>query len=736
MLIRLRPALAGLSLSLAAVAAAVPAHAQDRGALTVERIFGGDFRMESLPAVQWMRDGQRFTFVQATAAGATDIVAEDARIGTRTVLVQGARLVPQGATQPIEVEDYAFSRDERKVLLYTNSQRVWRTNTKGTYYVWDLDAGRLTPASTRPGWQMFAKLSPDARKVGFVRDHDLYVTDLATGAETRLTSDGGEAVINGTFDWLYEEELDLQDGWRWSEDGSRIAFWRIEQGNVPHVYLLNETAGQYQRLDSLRYPKAGAPNPTARVGVVSAAGGAVTWLRTGDDPSVYLARMEWIPGNRGVMVQRLNRHQNQLDVLVADPATGESRVVFTDRDSAWVEVDNDFEFVRGGAEMLFTSERGGHNQIFAVSLADGRARPVTDGAWDVTELYGLDERGGWVYFAGAGQGPRERHVYRVRLSGGPAQRLSTAAGTHRATWTPGSAYYIDVLSRAGVAPVTSLHSTDGRHVRTLVRNERAQANLSALSVALPEWLEVPAADGTPLSAMVFKPANFDASRKYPVLMYVYGGPGSQTVTDAWGGSRYLWHQLLAQKGYVVVSVDNRGTAARGSAFKKSVYLNLGRHETADQISAANWLAKQPWVDGQRLGIWGWSYGGYMASLTMMRPGSPFKAGIAVAPVAAWDLYDTAYTERFMRTPQENPRGYADNAPTKLAAQLKGDLLVVHGTGDDNVHFQNALQLAEALQEAGKPFDFMAYPNRTHSISGARTSVHLFTMMTRWIEENL
>lgn len=736
MQIRARPALAGLVLAVALAAPAPHAHAQAERQLTVERMFNDPaFRLRGLPAVQWMRDGNRFTFVQTDSAGVTHLVAEDARTGTRTRLVDGSRLVPAGATEPIEIEDYHWSDDERRLVIFTNTQPVWRQNTKGEFYVYDLASNRLTPVSTQPGWQQFAKLSPDGARVGFVRDNDVWVTDLATGRETRITRDGSGDIINGTFDWVYEEELGLQDGWRWSPDGARIAFWRLDQSPVRTFTMIRETDSLYSQPVSLKYPKAGTANSVARIGVYDMAAGTTTWVDTGANPDVYLARMDWAASPTELVVQRLNRHQNRLEVMLADARTGRSRTVMTDVDSAWVDVDDDLTYIRGGRQFLWSSERDGYNHLYVYNRDGSLARQLTRGPWEVTAVYGVDEADGWVYFQGTREGPQQKHLYRVRLAGGAVEKLSAQPGTHSMALSPGTPFYIQTRSRAGVPPVFTLHRTGGEQVRVLQDNAGAAAAFAALDVRLPEFFSFRTADGTELNGWTIKPANFDPSRKYPVLVYVYGGPGSQTVTDAWGGTRYLWHQLLAQKGYVVVSVDNRGTGGRGAAFKKSVYLNLGEKETADQVATGRWLAAQPWVDASRIGIWGWSYGGYVSALTMMRPGHPYKAGISVAPVTDWDLYDTIYTERFLRTPQENPAGYRNNAPTAQAAKLEGDLLVIHGTMDDNVHFQNSIQLVDALQEAGKQFDFMAYPNRNHSIAGGR-SVHLYTYMTNWLTEHL
>ena len=736
MLHRARPAAAALAFAAALLAPHAEARAQQER-LTVDRIFtAGDFRLQSLPEAHWMNDGQRFTFIRENG-DRTDLVAEDARTGETRVLVDGARLVAPGATAPIAIEAYEWSADERKLLIYTESQPVWRQNTRGKYYVFDLATQRLSPISTTPGWQQFAKLSPDATKVGFVRDNDLWVVDLASGRETRLTRDGSETIINGTFDWVYEEELGLQDGWRWSPDGQRVAFWRIDQGPVQTFTWLNDTDSAYSRPITLRYPKAGAPNPVARVGVFDLASGETRWMDTGADSSVYLARMEWAASPTEVVIQRLNRHQNRLDVLLGDARTGQTRVLFSDTDAAWVEIDDDLTFVNGGRQMLFSSERDGWNHLYLYNRDGTVARQLTRGQWEVTSVYGVDESRGWVYFSSTEEGPEQRHLYRVRLDGrGGVEQLTTERGTHSITMTPGTPYFIDSHSTLASPPVITLRRTDGgAAVRTLVDNAQARARVRALAIRDPEFFSFRTSDGVELRGWMIKPANFDPNKKYPVLQYVYGGPGSQLVTDAWNASRYLWHQSLAQQGYIVVSVDNRGTGGRGAAFRKIGYQRLGEYEAKDQIEAARWLAAQPYVDPTRQGIWGWSYGGYSTAMAMMNEASPFKAGIAVAPVADWRLYDSIYSERFMRTPQENLAGYDRGSPVKNAAKLKGELLIVHGTGDDNVHFQNSVQLADALQAAGKQFDFMLYPNRNHSIAGGR-SAHLYTLLTRWITENL
>ncbi|HEX2091540.1 MAG TPA: S9 family peptidase [Longimicrobiaceae bacterium] len=723
--------------ALLALAPSAPSQQQQQQQITLERIFTTRDFSAGASVPQWTADGESFVMLEPdTANDASDVWTVGISTGRRDRRIQGSRLVPEGQTRPIEIEDIAWSADARRALIYTNSQQVWRQRTKGTYYVYDLEAQRLIPVSRGQGWQQFAKLSPDGTRVGFVRDNNLFVTDLATGRETQLTRDGSDVIINGTFDWVHEEELDLRDGWRWSPDGKRIAFWRLDQTPVPVFTWINDLTGQYSRPVGLRYPKPGEPNSLARIGVIELESGNVTWMDTGSDTDIYLARMDWAESPNELVIQRMNRLQNRIDVMLADAVTGRSRTLFTDTDSAWVDVDDDLTWIRDGRELLWTSEREGYNQIYLYGR-DGRLiRKLTREPWDVTGINGVDERGGWVYFTGTGGNPAERHLFRVRLDGSGQQRLTREPGTHSASVSPGGRRFVDVYSRAGVPPVTRLHNADGTLVRALGDNRRVEANLAATGARLPEFFRFRTPGGTELNGWMIKPASFDASRKYPVLIYVYGTPGAQTVTDAWGGSRYMWHQHLAQKGYIVASVDTRGTSGRGRAFEKAGYLAPATLVSDDLMDAVRYLGSLPYVDAGRIGMWGWSGGGYTTGLTVSRGGRLFKAGISVAPVTDWRLYDNIYTERFMRTPRENPEGYRSTSVLQYVDSMTANYLLIHGTADDNVHFQNSVQLADALQRAGKQFSFMLYPNKNHAIPGAQTQLHLFTLMTNWLQQNL
>ena len=702
--------------------------------LTVHSIWGSREYASDLVDVTWIKDGKAYTAIEEDASGNTDLYRVDALTGTRQLLVRGADLVPPGGGKPIMIEEYRFATDGSKLLLFTNSARVWRQNTKGTFFVWDFAGKRLVPVSARPGYQQFAKFSPDGRMVGFVRDNNIYVTDLATGTETALTTDGGENVINGTSDWVYEEELDLRDAFRWSPDGRRIAFWRLDQTAIRPFYLVNQDS-LYPTLVPVRYPKTGTSNSTVKIGVTELATGRTSWVDLGGEQDIYIAAMDFADSPNELWLTRLNRHQNRLDLLLADATTGAARVIMSDSDSAWVDA-NQPHWIAGGRQFLFVSERDGYDQVYLFNRDGSLVRRVTPGGWDVFELLGVDEQSKVLYFTGAIDGPLGRPLLRVGLDGKGLARISPEPGTHGVAFDPTFRLYVDTYSRAGVPPVETLRRANGTLVRPLAGNLALVRKVDALRLRAPEFLKVPTPGGVELNAWIIKPRDFDPSRHYPLLLYVYGGPGFQTVRDAWGGEQYLWHQMLAQEGYLVASVDNRGTGGRGARFMKMTYLHLGRYESADQIAAARWFAQQPFVSADRIGIWGWSYGGYMTSRTVFLGGGVFKAAIAVAPVTDWRFYDTIYTERYMRTPQENSAGYDESAALTYADSLKGSFLLVHGTGDDNVHFQNSERLVERLEAANKQFDLRIYPNKTHSIGGGNTRENLYGLFTAWLKAHL
>ncbi|HXQ30284.1 MAG TPA: DPP IV N-terminal domain-containing protein [Gemmatimonadales bacterium] len=718
---------AGVGVAAAPLAAQVPE-------LSVHNIFGTREFANDLLDAQWRRDGSTYTLLDTDSSDQTNLYQVDAATGARTLLVRGADLVAPDGRDPIDVQGYQFSADGTKLLIYTNSARVWRLNTKGTYYVWDLTRRRLTPMSRNPGYQMFAKLSPDGRRVAFVRDHNIFVADLESGTETAVTTDGSDDVINGTSDWVYEEELDLRDAFRWSPDGLRIAFWRFDQSAIQPFFLLNADP-LYASLFPVRYPKAGTPNAQVRIGVAELASGRVTWIDLGPDRDIYVAAMDFADSPTELWLTRLNRRQNELDLLMADARTGASHVIVSDTDSAWVDAHEPV-WMDGGRRFLLESERDGYAHLYLYARDGTLIRRVTTGNWDVEAVAAVDDAAHVVYLTGSSDGPLTRPLLRVPLDGTAATPVSRERGWHTVEFDAARHYYVDVYSHAGAPPVEELRRADGTLVRTLADNATLAGKVQALGLRPPEFFQVKADDGEALNGLLVKPRDFDPAKRYPLLLYVYGGPGSQSAVDEWGGLEYLWYQMLAQQGYLVATVDNRGTGGRGAAFRKTVYLRLGHDESLDQIAAARQLGALPYVDPARIGLWGWSYGGYLAARTLFLSGGVFEAAMAVAPVTDWRLYDTIYTERYMRLPAENRDGYDESAVLPYADSLRGRFLLVHGTGDDNVHFQNSLRLIERLELANKQFDMRIYPNKTHSISGGTTRENLFGLLTEWLKANL
>ncbi len=729
--------------------------APDSSLLTVDRIFGStEFRSGTFGPLAWLNDGGYTTLEHHSGnRPGRDIVRYDVETGLETILVSASRLVPPGDSIPLDIETYSWSPDGRRLLIFRNSQPVWRQNTRGDYWVLDLSGWTLKklggsgPASTL----MFAKFSPDGGRVGWVRygDNNLYVEDIASGKITQLTHDGSRTTINGTFDWVYEEELDLRDGWRWNPDGKSIAYWQLDASGVRDFLLYDVTDSLYAFTTPVQYPKAGQTNSAGRVGVVSAAGGETRWLSIPGDPrNNYIARMDWVPsapreGSKELLIQHINRLQDTLHVMIADAQTGQVRTLFTEADVPWVELFEDLQFVNGGKDLLWMSERSGWAHVYLMP-ADGKSppHPVTSGEFDVLGVLRVDQVGKWIYYIASPDNPTQRYLYRVSYeTKGLPQRLTPQGepGVHSYDFAPNGRYAVHVYSRFGEPPTTTLISLPDNHaVRTLVDNAALKAKVASLKLGSSDFRQVDIGNGIKLNAWFIKPPNFDSTKgaKYPVLFYVYGGPGSQTVTDAWGGQNYLWYQMLAQRGYIVASVDNRGTGARGKAWRKIIYKQLGVVETQDQAAAARAVGRLQYVDSTRIGIWGWSYGGFMTLNALTQAPDVYRMGISVAPVTHWKYYDTIYTERYNGLPQDNAAGYDKGSPLTYAKNLKGRLLIVHGSGDDNVHFQNTQAMINALVDADRPFSLMVYPNRNHSISGGATRQHLYTLLTRFVEENL
>jgi len=740
----------------------VPAFAQqqDPSLLTVDSVF--TYRTRPLGPVRWQTDGSGYLALEPspTKKNAVDIVRYDALSGERTVKVAAEKLVPPRSNEALSIEDFSLSSDEQKVLIFTNTARVWRSNTRGDYWVLDTKAGSLQKLGGKdatPSSLMFAKFSPDATRVGYVRANNIFVETLGADPKvTQITKDGNTYIINGTFDWVYEEEMFCRDGFRWSPDSKQIAYWQLNSEGVKEMKLINNTAALYPTITSFPYPKAGETNSAARVGVIAADGGTTRWFDIAGDPrNNYLPRMEWAANSDEVVIQQLNRLQNTNIVMLGDVRTGKARPVLTEKDDTWVDVAwgdidwdkaglgrGDVEWIDDGKRFLWASERDGWRHIYSVSRDGGDVKLITAGNYDVISVEQVNTRNGFLYFNASPDNATQRYLYRARLDGsGKAERLTpqTNPGNNGYDISPRGDVAIHFYSTFNHVPVTDVVQLPNHAVlRTLIDNHAVQDRLAKLKPSATEFFKVDIGDGVQLDGWMIKPPAFDSQKRYPVLFYVYGEPWGQTVLDSWGGVNRLWHQMLAQQGYIIMSVDNRGTPApKGRAWRKIIYRKMGIVNSGDQAAAAKAIAKWPFVDPTRIGIWGWSGGGSSTLNALFRYPDVYAVGVSVAPVPDIHYYDTIYQERYCGLPQDHPEEWKQSSPVTFASQLKGSLLVVHGTGDDNVHFQGTEALINALVAANKQFSMMAYPNRSHGIyEGPGTTRHLYGLLTRYLLEKL
>ena len=750
-------------LACALILSAVPAVAQSPQAADLlkrafhDREFSGKF----FGPARWLEGGKAYTTVEPSAQfkGARDVVRYETATGARTLLIAAADLIPTGAKEPLEIEDYEWSPDMTRVLIYTNAKRVWRLPTRGDYWLYDRSAKSLKklggnfPESTL----MFATFSPDGTRAAYVHENNIYVEDLTSGAIAQLTHDGSPTIINGTSDWVYEEELDIRNAFRWSPDGKRIAYWQFNTAGVKTFALIYDIGGPYNVVThipypqygvypyvrDIPYPEPGTPNSSVRVGVVPAAGDETTWMQVPGDPTDnYIARMEWGDADTLVM-QHLNRRQDTNDVLFADATTGAVSTIYSEHDDAWVDVVEDMQWLHGGKNFLWVNEKDGWRHVYTISRDGKQVHTVTKGAFDVTGVVGVDPKEEWLYYEASPENATQRYLYRTRLDGtGNPQRVTPAneSGSHNYNISPDFAWAFHVYSSFDSPPVTELvRLPDHQVARVLEDNATLRAKIKELAEPPVEYTKVDIGDGIMADAWIIKPAHFDPSKKYPALVYVYGEPAGQTVADRWGGETWLFHRILSHDGYVVMSVDNRGTPApRGRAWRKVIYGTVGVLSSKEQAAGLQSLERKfSFIDASRVGVWGWSGGGTNTLNLMFRSPDLYKVGMSVAPVPDQRLYDSIYQERYMGLPQDNAKGYEEASAINYAAGLKGHLLIVHSEGDDNVHYQGTELLINRLVELGKPFDFMEYPGRTHGLSeGPGTHYHLYSLLTRYLETNL
>lgn len=731
-----------LLVSLFLVFGAVSASAQEKKNFELEDLYQrGTFYAKSVRGMNSMKDGKTYASFEK---GQLNIY--NYKTGKLEKTLFGITdLTMHPDSLPIGLQNYELSANEDKMLCLTDMESIYRHSFHANYYVYDFATKALQPLS-KNGKQRLATFSPDATKVAFMRDNNLFIKDLETGEEKQFTNDGlYNHIINGAPDWVYEEEFSFSQGFYWSPDSKKIAFMKFDESNV-REFQMEEFEGLYPDWYSFKYPKAGEDNSIVEIYVYNLENGKTVKMDTGKETDIYLPRIAWTKDANVLAIQRLNRHQNHLEILAADATTGKSRVFYDDTNEYYIDITDDWHFLEDGKRFLMTSERSGYNHIYLYNLDGTLVKQLTDGPWDVTSVYGFD--GKEVYFQAAKNTPVDRQIYAVNLKG-QMREVIGRPGTNNARFSNDFSYLININSTISQPNQYELYTNKGKLVRVLEDNHEFAEKLKTFNLGEKKLMKIsdpafvlPNGTQVDVDAWQILPPDFDPSKKYPVLIYVYGGPGHQTVNNSWANSDYWWLQLLAQHGIISVSINNRGSGAQGEAFKKMTYLQLGKYETEDMITLAKYMAKQPYVDAERIGIYGWSYGGFMAANGITKGADVISTAVSVAPVTNWRYYDNVYTERFMRTPQENPDGYDLNSPVHNTAMIKGNYLLCHGSGDDNVHYQNAMELIKAMISNGKQFDLMIYPNKNHGIYGGyeygdgECRMHLFNKIDNFLFEHL
>jgi dipeptidyl-peptidase-4 len=691
------------------------------------------FRQNSIQNFNWTSDGKHYTALKDGKIIKYDAIDP---LNFEVLFDQKDQLTTDGKN--IQIQSFSLSADEQKILIETESEQIYRRSSKENNFVFDRKSKTLKALSIK-GKQMHASFSPDGNLVAFVRDNNVYVVDLKSGQEKAITSTGVKnKIIHGASDWVYEEEFSFAKAFFWSPDSKKIAYYTFNEEKVPE-YNMPLWGDLYPKDYRYKYPKAGEANSIVSISIYQLVGSKTVKVDVGTETNQYIARVKWTNDANTLSMMRLNRLQNHLDLLHANAQSGKSTLIYQEDSKTSLEIESigdDITYLKDNKRFIFTSEKSGFKHLYMGDIISGQLTPITQGNWEVADVYGVDEKNHVIYYSSSEVSPIQREVYQINFDGSGKVLLSQKGGMNTANFSSDfSLYTLNHISAKEPLRI-ELKNRKGELVRVLEENAKLKQQFKDFGFSFREFIKVPIEGGVELNAYWIRPKNFDSNKKYPVLMHVYGGPGSQQVLDTWGGQDFIWYQHLLEKGYLIFCVDNRGTGARGVDFKRITYRNLGKFEVQDQIAAAKWIGKLPYVDAGRIGIWGWSYGGYMSSNCLMQGADVFKAAISVAPVTNWRFYDSIYTERYQGLPQDNASGYDENSPVSHVDKLKGNLLLVHGTGDDNVHFQNAVALQEALIKANKQFESFYYPNRNHGISGGVTRLHLYRMMTEFLERKL
>lgn len=699
--------------------------------ITLEEIWGGAFRTEGLQALRSLQNGKEYSvlnFNRATRSSTVDVYSYESGQKVRT-LVDGGQLTDVNA-----ILSYAFSDDESKMLLAAELEPVYRRSRLGKYFVHDLNTKETKLLSNNKVQE--PTFSPDGSKIAYGYNNNIYVKDLSSGKVKQVTSDGEKnSIINGITDWVYEEEFAFVRAFDWNADGTKIAFIRFDETHVPEFSMDIYGKELYQTQQVFKYPKAGEANAKVSLHMYDLKSGKTSEIDISRYNNYYIPRIKWSNDPNLLSVQLTNRHQNVLDLVFVNAQNNTSTLVHQETDDAYVDVTDDLTFLNDNS-FIWTSEKSGWNHIYHYDRNGKLLNQITDGEWEVTNYYGFDPKTGRVYYQCTANGSTNRDVYSIKRNGKNKVRLTQNTGSNSARFSADYTYFINTFSNSTTPFVYTLHEAiNGNLVREIKNNNRLKEKLSGYVMSPKEYSTIDI-NGETLNMYMIKPADFDPNKEYPLFMYQYSGPGSQSVSNRWNGSNDYWHQMLAQEGIIVACVDGRGTGLKGRDFKKMTQKELGKYEVEDQIAAAQKLGELPYVDADHIGIWGWSYGGFMSSNCLFQGADTFSMAIAVAPVSSWRFYDTIYTERYMQTPQENPTGYDNNSPLSHVDKLEGDFLLVHGSADDNVHAQNTMRLVEALVQANKDFDWLVYPDKNHGIYGGNTRLHLYSKMTKFVKESL
>ena len=733
-----------ITAAIAVLAAGIPGNclAQSEGSngkqLTVERIYSQpSLSGRLLSGLAWTPDGASLSYLETKGFGKDarkEMWSVSAASGEKNLLLSAEKLeavLPEDKSKPTQATglgrrapaEYRWAPNGTAILFVGASSLSW----------YDLKTEKAKVLLSGKTAIVDVKISPDGRWVSFVREHNLYAVSTADGKEHALTTGGTEEIRKGELDWVYPEELAVSTAYWWAPDGSSVAFLEMDERKVTKYSML-DFESYTGEAEEERYPVGGGNNPVVHVYVVAATGGKARLMDTGTETNQYIPRVQWLTDSKRVAIERMNRKQTQIELLVADAASGKSATVLADQDNYWINVSDDLHFFNDGKRFLWSSERSGYRHFYLYDLSGKELAQLTKGEWEVSKLEGVDETKGIVYFTATEKTPLERHLYRVNLDGSGFARITKEDGSHDVTISPNASAFADTASTAGTPAQQRLMRIDGSGIAAL--NENTVAELAEYHLTPMEFLKVKSHDGYDLNAWMIKPPHFDPAKKYPVLVYTYGGPGVQVVMNRWGGATYLWHELMAQKGFVVFALDNRGSAGRGHVFEEPIHFRFGAQEMSDQRDGAAWLKTQPWVDAEHIGIWGWSYGGHMTLHAMFEDPEDFKAGFAGGPVTNWHYYDSIYTERYIGLLPENEESYQESSPTEKAKQLKGPLLIAHGTGDDNVHFANTLALVDDLIAHGKPVEVMPFPGRGHGVSDPPARIVLMKRVTKFFVDNL